>query len=63
MAEIDDKRKKEKKYMQKKEKNTMAKGIKSVLDIVLKTEANTASCFIMYEPKAPKDLQRFTRNK
>lgn len=41
----------------------VAKGVKTALDAVLRTEANTASCLFMYQPKAPKDLMKFRRNK
>ena len=49
----------------KKEKMTKsaAKGIANVLNSVLRTEANTTSCVIIYQPKAPKDLMRFKNNK
>lgn len=47
--------------MQKKVKSTVAKGMKNILDTVLKTEANTASCVIMYQPKAPEGLAKFRR--
>ena len=36
---------------------------KAALDVVLRTEANTASCLIMYQPKAPKELMNYRRNK
>lgn len=39
------------------------KGMKAALDVVLRTEANTASCLIMYQPKAPKELMKYRRNK
>ncbi|MDE7271951.1 MAG: cyclic lactone autoinducer peptide [Lachnospiraceae bacterium] len=42
---------------------SVAKGIKSALDVVLRTEANTASCAIMYQPKAPQKLMKYRRNK
>ena len=38
--------------MKKQVTKTVAKGMKSALDVVLRTEANTASCLIMYQPKA-----------
>ena len=41
----------------------VAKGMKAALDVVLQTEANTASCIIMYQPKAPKELMNYRRNK
>ncbi len=49
--------------MKKNVKNPVAKGVKEILDIVLKTEANSASCAILYQPKAPKELEKFRRNK
>ena len=42
---------------------SVAKGMKAALDVVLRTEANTASCLIMYQPKAPKELMNYRRNK
>lgn len=32
-----------------------------VLDVSLRTEANTASCIAMYQPKSPESLSRFKR--
>lgn len=49
--------------MQKKVNPTVAKGMKKVLDAVLRTEANTASCFIMYQPKEPEELKKYRRSK
>lgn len=40
--------------MKKKVTKSIAKGMKAALDVVLRTEANTASCAIMYQPKVPK---------
>lgn len=40
-----------------------AKGVKKVLDVVLKTEANSTSCALVFQPKAPKELMKFRRNK
>lgn len=48
----------------KKQVNTLvAKGLKKALDIVLRTEANSASCAIIYQPKTPKELMKYRRNK
>ena len=44
-------------------KNTTAKRITKVLDAVLKTEANSASCVLAYQPKEPKSLDRFKKIK
>lgn len=49
--------------MKKEVTKSVAKGMKAVLDVVLLTEANTASCLIMYQPKAPKELMNYRRNK
>ena len=49
--------------MQKNVKTTVAKGMKTVLDTVLKTEANTTSCAIMFQPKAPEELMKDRRSK
>ena len=49
--------------MNKQTKKTVAKGVKNTLDMVLRTEANTASCVIMYQPKAPKELMKFRKSK
>lgn len=49
--------------MNKQTKKTVAKGVKNALDMVLRTEANTASCVIMYQPKAPSELMKFRRTK
>lgn len=31
------------------------------LDLVLQMEANSTSCMVFYEPKAPKDLKRYKK--
>ena len=49
--------------MKKRGTKSDAKGMKAALDVVLQTEANTASCIIMYQPKAPKELMNYRRNK
>ena len=49
--------------MKKEVTKSVAKGMKAALDVVLRTEANTASCLIMYQPKAPKELMNYRRNK
>ena len=35
--------------MKKEVTKSVAKGMKAALDVVLRTEANTASCLIMYQ--------------
>ena len=46
---------------EKKQTNNVAKGVASVLNKVLKVEANTNSCVVVYQPKAPKTLERFKK--
>ncbi len=38
-----------------------AKSVKKLLDGVLKVEANSASCLIIYEPKTPAELKKFKK--
>lgn len=45
--------------MEKKNKKNINSAIKEVLDITLKVEANSASCAVLYQPKEPKELERF----
>lgn len=40
-----------------------ARGIASVLKAFLKIDANSASCILGYQPKAPKELTRYRRMK
>ncbi len=40
-----------------------AKLTKTLLDGVVKAEANAASCFILHEPKAPAKLKEFRKKK
>ena len=51
--------------MQKDKKNfkPLAKGIAMMLNNVLSVEANSTSCSIVYQPKAPKELVKFRRDK
>ena len=42
---------------EKKQTNSIAKGVALVLNKVLKVEANTNSCVVVYQPKAPKSLE------
>ena len=51
---------KHRRYILKKNK---AEKIVKVLDTVLKLEANSASSVFAYEPKAPKELERFKKTK
>lgn len=49
--------------MNKKVSKAVAKGVKEMLDLVLREEANTSSCAILYQPKAPKELKNYRRTK
>jgi len=40
-----------------------AKKVVKVLDKVLKLEANSTSCLLVYEPKAPASLDRYKKLK
>lgn len=40
-----------------------AKGVAAALDTMLKADANSASCGIVYQPKAPKELARYRKSK
>lgn len=47
----------------KKISKTLASGTKKVLDTVLKVDANSASCFMIYQPKAPEALSRYKKTR
>lgn len=49
--------------MKKQVERKAAKVMKAALDVVLRTEVNSTSCVIMYQPKAPKELVKYRRNK
>lgn len=42
-----------------KNKKSLSTQIKKGLDIALKTNANSSGCYIIYQPKAPKALEKF----
>lgn len=44
-------------------RKVMTNGVVKVLDNTLKTKANTASCTLWYEPKAPDKLNRFRKER
>ena len=49
-----------------KKKNTTEKSaalVAKVLTNVLKADANSTACWMTYQPKAPKELSRFRRQK
>ena len=41
----------------------MSRNVVAALNSVLKAEANSASCWIFYQPKAPDKLSQFKRRK
>ncbi len=41
----------------------MAKKTARLLDSVLKLDANSSSCYVIFQPKAPKELLRYRRKK
>ena len=47
----------------KKISKVIAKKAVKVLDASLRVEANTASCVVLYQPKAPEALTKFKRKK
>lgn len=52
---------KEKMMNKKITKKNFVSSLKSMLDSVLKLEANSTSCLVVYEPKQPKKLAKFKR--
>ncbi|DAA99486.1 TPA: hypothetical protein CPT96_08445 [Candidatus Gastranaerophilales bacterium HUM_10] len=44
---------------EKKLSNKMRNGIKKGLSVALITNANSSGCFIIYQPKTPKALEKF----
>ena len=49
--------------MKEKAKKKLAKAVKATMDSFLTVDANSASCIIMHQPKAPKGLERFKKQK
>lgn len=49
--------------MKNKVTKSVSKGAVSVLNTFLRADANSASCCMIYQPKAPKELERFRRTK
>lgn len=52
---------KEKEMSKFERNNEIANATKKILDKVLKSEATSTSCWLVYQPKAPKELERFKR--
>lgn len=44
-------------------KNKLAKGVATALNAMLRVDANSTSCAVAYQPKAPKELARFRSSK
>lgn len=42
---------------------SVAKSMTNMLTRVLRADANSASCIVFHQPKAPKELERFRRDK
>lgn len=42
--------------------NKTGKFVKTALDMFLKVEANSASCVLAYQPKAPEALKKFRKD-
>lgn len=51
------------KMNQKKLSKSVANVAVNVLNIALRVDANSTSCIVVYQPKAPKGLARFRRDK
>lgn len=49
--------------LKKKVESKAAELTARTLTHVLRTEANSTACFVAYQPKAPKELGRFRREK
>lgn len=49
--------------MKCKNNNPLAKSIKTVLDATLRVSANSTSCCVVHQPKAPKKLETFQKFK
>ncbi|GFI22820.1 hypothetical protein IMSAGC011_01596 [Lachnospiraceae bacterium] len=49
--------------MKNKVSKSIAKGVVSALNTFLRVDANSTSCCIIYQPKAPKELAKFRRAK
>ncbi len=43
--------------------NKMKNGIKKVLFVALKSNANSSGCYVIYQPKVPKNLEKFKKFK
>lgn len=48
---------------EKKLSNKMKRGIKKGLFVALKSNANSSGCYVIYQPKVPKSLDKFKKFK
>lgn len=46
-----------------KKKKVHINALKKVLDMILQIEANTTSCLFIYQPKQPKELIKFKKER
>lgn len=44
-------------------KNPLSKTVKAALDATLRMSANSTACFVAHQPKVPKKLEAFKKNK
>lgn len=51
------------KTMKHENNNPLAKAVKSALDATLRMSANSTSCCVVHQPKAPKKLDAFRKIK
>ncbi len=49
-------------YKMEKKKTVFAKVIKNIAEKSLKRDANTTTCVSIYQPKAPVELKKFSKN-
>ena len=49
--------------MKHENKSLLAKAVKTTLDTTLRMSANSTSCCVVYQPKAPKKLDLFQKDK
>lgn len=63
IAKFNDNLRKGGEWMKGKLSKVAAKGTKTVLNTVLRADANSTTCIFTYQPKAPKELAKFRRMK
>lgn len=50
-------------YVQQKNSKKVSKYVTSILEATLRFEANSTSCIVAFQPKAPKSLEKFRKLK